>query len=47
MPGGSTGIPGGGGGRKDMSIVEDEGDERRAGRDRSPFATKINAPPEM
>ena len=29
MPEGVMGMPGGGGGRKDMSVVEDESDERR------------------
>jgi hypothetical protein len=28
MPGGCNGMPGGGGGMKDMSVVEDESDER-------------------
>jgi hypothetical protein len=33
MPVRGTGMPGGGGGRKDMSVVEDESDEATTGRD--------------
>jgi len=47
MPGGGTGMPGGGGGRKDMSFVEDESDEQQLDATAPPFATKIDAPPEM
>jgi hypothetical protein len=42
-------MPGGGGGRKDISVVEDESDERRASANATapPFATKIDAPLEI
>ena len=52
MPGGRVGMPGGGGGRKDILVVQDENDGQtvnaKTRRDPlSPFATAIEAPPEQ
>jgi hypothetical protein len=48
MPVEGMGMPGGGGGRKDMSVVEDESDERaKTRRDCSAVCHTIEAPPEI
>lgn len=48
MPGEGMGMPGGGGGRKDISVVEDESDERtKTRRDCSAVCHAIEAPPEI